>query len=61
LHIPDTWYWRTALEELLGMTPEQVHSDRSYEGLDARLPCKKAIEKLLRQRRGELFELKCDL
>jgi hypothetical protein len=25
LHIADTWYRRTALEELLGVTPEQVH------------------------------------
>jgi len=28
LHIADTWYRRTALEELLGATPEQVHTER---------------------------------
>jgi transposase len=61
LHIADTWYRRTALEELLGVTPQQVHTDRLYQGLDHLLPHKEAIEKHLRQRLGELFELKCDL
>jgi transposase len=61
LHIADTWYRRTALEELLGVAPEQVHTDRLYKGLDRLLPHKEAIETHLRQRLGELFELKCDL
>jgi transposase len=61
LHIADTWYHRTALEELLGVTPEQVHTDRLYKGLDQLLPHKEALEKHLRQRLGELFELRCDL
>ena len=61
LHIADTWYRRTALEELLGVTPEQVHTDRLYKGLDQLLPHKEALEKHLRQRLGELFELKCEL
>ena len=61
LHIADTWYRRTALEELLGVTSEQVHTNRLYRGLDQLLPHKEALEKHLRQRLGELFELKCDL
>jgi transposase len=61
LHIADTWYRRTALEELLGVTPQQVHTDRLYKALDELLPHKEALEKHLRQRLGELFELKCDL
>jgi transposase len=61
LHIADTWYRRTALEDLLGITVEQVHTDRLYKGLDQLLPHKEAIEKWLRQRLGELFPLKCDL
>jgi transposase len=61
LHIADTWYRRTALEELIGVTPEQVHTDRLYKGLDQLLPHKEALEKHLRQRFGELFELKCEL
>jgi len=61
LHIAETWYRRTALEELLGARPEQVHTFRLYQTLDRLLPLKEAIEKYLRQRLGELFELKCDL
>lgn len=61
LHIADTWYRRTALEDLLGVMPEQVHHRRLYEGLDQLLPHKAAIEKHLRQRLGDLFDLKYDL
>jgi len=61
LHIADTWYRRTALEDLLGVTVEQVHTRRLYEGLDALLPHKEAIEQHLRQRLGDLFDLKYDL
>jgi transposase len=61
LHIAETWYRRTALEELLGVAPEQVYTGRLYTALDWLLPHKEAIEKHLRQRLGELFELKCEL
>jgi hypothetical protein len=61
LHIEEKWYRRTALEELLGVAPEKVHTDRLYAGLDQLLPHKETLEKHLRQRFGELFELKCDL
>lgn len=61
LHIEEKWYRRTALEELLGVAPEKVHTDRLYEGLDQLLPHKEAIEQHLRRRFGELFQLKCDL
>jgi len=61
LHIEEKWYRRTALEDLLGVAPEKVHTDRLYEGLDRLLPHKETIEKHLRQRFGELFELKCEL
>jgi hypothetical protein len=46
---------------LLGVTTEQVHTDRLYKALDQLLPHKESLEKHLRQRLGELFELKCDL
>jgi transposase len=61
LHIADTWYRRTALEELLGVTAEQIHTDRLYKALDQLLPHKESLEKHLRKRLGELFELQCDL
>ena len=34
LHIEDHWYARTALEDLLGVPAEKVHTDRLYAGLD---------------------------
>ena len=34
LHIEDTWYRRTALDDLVGVASEQVHTDRLYAGLD---------------------------
>jgi len=61
LHIEDTWYRRTALDDLLGVAPEQVHTDRLYAGLDAVLPHKEAIERHLKGRIGDLFDLKYDL
>jgi transposase len=61
LHIEDTWYRQTALEDLLSVPVEKVHTDRLYVGLDVLLPCKEAIEKHLRKRLGDLFELEYDL
>jgi hypothetical protein len=61
LHIEDTWYERTALEDLLGVSSDKVHTDRLYTGLDYLLPHKEAIEKHLKERLGDLFDLKFDL
>jgi transposase len=49
------------LEDLLGVKPEQVHTDRLYAGLDQLLLHKEAIEKHLKDRLGNLFDLKYDL
>jgi hypothetical protein len=61
LHIADTWYPRTALDDLLGVPVAAVHTRRLYEGLDALLPHKEAIERHLKQRLGDLFDLKYEL
>ncbi|MGH9670641.1 MAG: IS1634 family transposase [Terriglobales bacterium] len=61
LHIAETWYRRTALEDLLGVAPEPVHHRRLYEGLDQLLPHKSAIERHLKQRLGDLFHLDYEL
>jgi transposase len=61
LHIADTWYRRTALEDLLGVSVEQVHHRRLYAGLDQLLPHKEAIERHLKHRLGDLFDLTYDL
>jgi len=61
LHIEDTWYPRTALDDLLGVPPAKVYTDRLYAGLDQLVLHKEAIEQHLRQRLGDLFDLKYDL
>jgi transposase len=55
LHIEETWYPRTALDDLLGVSPEKVYTDRLYAAMDALLPCKEAIEKHLKDRLGNLL------
>jgi len=61
LHIEDSWYGRTALEDLLGVSPDKVHTDRLYAALDRMLIHKEAIEKHLKERLGDLFDLEYDL
>jgi hypothetical protein len=48
-------------EELLGVPASKVNDDRLYRALDRLLPHKAALEKHLKQRLGELFELDYDL
>src|SRR5271169_2443020 len=55
LRIEQLWYRGTALEDLLGVPVDKVHTDRLYAGMDHLLPLKESIEKHLRQRLGELF------
>jgi transposase len=61
LHIETTWYRRTALEDLLHVRPEKVHTDRLYAALDELLPHKATIEKHLKGRLGQLFDLDYEL
>jgi transposase len=61
LHIEHTWYRRSALEELLGVPVAKVYTDRLYQGLDVLLPHKAALEKHLKERLGNLFDLNYEL
>lgn len=61
LHIEDSWYNRTALEDLLGVSADKVHTDRLYMALDRMLVHKEAVEKHLKERLGDLFDLEYDL
>jgi transposase len=61
LHLAERFYESSALAELLSVPVEKVNEDRLYRALDALLPHKPALEKHLKEKLGELFELDYDL
>lgn len=61
LHLAEHIYEASALSDLLGIPDEKVNEDRLYRALDRLLPYKKALEKHLKERLGELFDLDYDL
>jgi transposase len=61
LFISEQWYPKTALPELLGVPAERVDDNRLYRALDELLPLKDELEKHLKNRMGELFDLDYDL
>jgi len=61
LHIAESWYRTTAFDDLIGVPAEKVNDDRLYRTLDLLLPHKAAIERHLKARLGELFEIPYDL
>lgn len=60
LQIADSWYSKTALDDLLGVPSEKINDDRLYRALDALLPHKDILCKHLQHRYGELFGTKFD-
>jgi len=61
LYVAEQWYPRTALPELLGVPAARVDDNRLYRTLDQLLPHKAALERHLKERLGELFDLEYDL
>lgn len=61
LHIAEDWYRKTALEDLIAVPIDKVNRHRLYRALDQILPHKAELERHLRSRLGELFELRYDL
>ncbi|MEK8023534.1 MAG: IS1634 family transposase [Candidatus Hydrogenedentota bacterium] len=61
LHIAEDWYRRTALEDLVGIPAYKINDDRLYRALDELLPHKEKLEKHLKEKLGQLFDLKYDL
>jgi len=60
LQIAESWYDKTALDDLLGVSSEKVNEDRLYRALDALLSYKDDLCKHLQQRYGELFGSRFD-
>ena len=61
LHLAEHLYEASALSDLLGVPDEKVNEDRLYRALGTLLPHKKALEKLLKEKLGERFDLDYDL
>lgn len=61
LHWAEHGYEASALAELLGVPAAKINDDRLYRALDRLLPHKPALERHLKQRLGELFDLDYDL
>jgi transposase len=61
LAIAERLYERSALGDLLGVPCARVNDDRLYRALDSLLPLKRKLEKHLKARLGELFEVEYDL
>ncbi len=61
LRIAEHLYERSSLADLLGIPLEKVNDDRLYRALDRLVPKKVEVEKHLKARLGELFDLKYDL
>ena len=61
LHIADTWYQRTSLDDLMGVSADRVNTDRLYRAHDHLLKHKDDIEKHLKERYTTLFDAQYDL
>lgn len=55
LQIAESWYNKTALDDLWGVPGEKVNEDRLYRALDVLLPHKDELCRHLQTRYGELF------
>lgn len=60
LQIAESWYKKTALEDLLKVSPDKINDDRLYRALDTLLLHKDALCKHLQKRYGELFGTRFD-
>lgn len=61
LRIAEHLFERSTLADLLGIPADKVNDDRLYRALDRLLPHKVEMEKHLKERLGELFDLEYDL
>ena len=61
LYIAEHAYQNSALGDLLGVPKDKVNEDRLYRALDHLLPHKTALERHLKEKLGDLFDLKYDL
>jgi len=61
LYLADHFCAHSVLPDLLGVPAAKVNDDRLYRALDRLLPHKAALERHLKERLGELFQVQYDL
>jgi transposase len=61
LHIAEHFYSQTALADLLGIPAHAIYDNRLYRALDKVLAQKAPLQKHLKERLGELFQISYDL
>jgi transposase len=61
LHIAEHFYKNSALADLLGIPANKIYDNRLYRALDHLLPHKEQLQKHLKERLGELFQITYDL
>jgi len=61
LHIAEQWFRKSALDDLLCIAEDKLNYDRLYRGLEVLLAFKPELEKHIKKRMGELFEVCYDI
>jgi transposase len=61
LSIAEDFYSASALSHLLGIADADIYDNRLYRALDELLPQKDALQKKLKERLGELFDIHFDI
>jgi transposase len=61
LHIAEQFYRKSALSDLMGIPDEDIYDNRLYRALDKLLEHKDDIQKHLKERLGELFQISYDI
>jgi len=61
LHIAESFYRKSALSDLQGIPEDDIYDNRLYRALDKLLEHKDEIQKHLKERMGELFDIKYDI
>jgi transposase len=61
LHIAEQFYRKSALSDLMGIPDDDVYDNRLYRTLDKLLEHKDDIQKHLKERLGELFDVTYDI
>jgi transposase len=61
LQIEEEWYQKTALDDIAGISADKINTDRLYRCLDLIIAHKESLEKHLKEKYGELFDIKYNI